>query len=110
MKAEHTPGDDIVIVCAQEEEPHHSASRVVNAGCGHRVWLAPSSEPAFAAGGRLICWECLPSGAIKPDDELRIAPGSDCELAEYVGVARADQLMAALRDFGFKTVEPERRD
>lgn len=91
--------------------PPVAESIIVTAGCGHRAFMAPTTVAHLAdghGGVHLVCSRCLNAAMAQmperrlSDFDLRLMPGTAAEAEANLGVAEADQVMAAARDAGFK--------
>jgi len=71
-------------------------SSEIDAGCGHRCWISPSSVRALLAapGIRTTCRPCLGMSQI---DGMAIVPGGLGELSDLFGPVKASMVHMAVR-------------
>ena len=90
-----------VILCSPITQPVWVPSRVVEASCGHQVWLALTSVEILERGD--VKTICTPCGLEDPEVRAamqkgpRMTTGQRKELNEVVGVGEADQTFARFR-------------
>lgn len=102
----------IVVMCSPVEWPVHVPSTVVEAGCGHQVWLANTSLEVMAQeGARTLCVPCAMKDPEVKKTVAKQGPSMTTaqreELNGVLGVAKTDQTLAR---FGFKMRDLDEED
>lgn len=93
-----------VLICAPEDWDHTDNSILIEADCGHKVWLAPTGQRLLAEHGDTGVARCIhcaqPTLNNNPDIKQQAAPGAMAELEQTYGTWGRIQIEAALRKKG----------